>query len=81
MHKLFFLKDAGIQEQTILISAKYNHKLIMETILLPSGRFSMTFQNIQNFLVKNEKKSEKFGLNYLRHIVQTLVLHILKCSF
>ena len=51
--------------------------------LLFSRRFSETFLNdalFKNFLLKM-KKVDKFGLNYHRHIVQELVLSILRCSF
>ena len=70
-------------EQTILISAKYNHKRTKEMNLLSSRQFSETFLLdilFKIFLLKM-KKIAKFGLNYHRYMVQPLVLRILRCSF
>ena len=63
------------KEQMILMPAKYNHKSTKETKLLSS------FLNevYKNFLLKM-KKSDKFGLNYLRRMVQSLILRILRRS-
>ena len=40
--------------------------------------FETIFQ-ISDF--QNEKKIDKFGLNYLKYVIQPLVLHSLRCSF
>ena len=65
--------------QTILIPAKYNHKCLKEINLTPSRRFS-NVSKFQISFVKNEK-IHKFGLNYHKCMVQTLLLRILRGYF
>ena len=59
-----------------MIPAKYDHKCTKEINLLHTDDFLNEFQ----FFFFKMKKMDKFGLNYHRYIVQSLVLHILRCS-
>ena len=68
---------ALVNEQAILISAKYKCKCTKEINLSSSEQFDY----FQKFFLKKEKKKWKLDLNCHRHMVQRLVLSILRCSF
>ena len=60
----------------IIINVRKNQFITIRTIFEVVCKFHFFL-----FVVKNEKKINKFSLNNHRYMVQPLVLHIFWCSF